>query len=60
MTAAANRQLFQKIFAELSVGNGKPFIDSLADDFRWTITGTTAWSKTYHGKQAVRSELLRP
>ncbi len=60
MTAAENRQLFQKIFAELSVGNGKPFIDSLADDFCWTITGTTPWSKTYHGKQAVRRELLRP
>jgi ketosteroid isomerase-like protein len=60
MTVAENRQLFQEIFAELSLGNGKLFIDSLADDFCWTITGTTAWSKTYHGKLAVRTELLRP
>ncbi len=60
MSAAENKQLLQTIFAELSVGNGKPFIDSLADDFCWTITGTTAWSKTYRGKQSVRTELLRP
>jgi len=60
MSAAENKQLLQTIFAELSVGNGKPFLDSLADDFCWTITGTTAWSKTYRGKQSVRTELLRP
>ena len=60
MTAAENRQLFQELFAELSLGNGKLFIDSLADDFCWTITGTSAWSKTYHGKPTVRTELLRP
>ncbi len=60
MSAAENKRLFQAIFAGLSVGDGKLFIDSLADDFCWTITGTTAWSKTYRGKQAVRGELLRP
>jgi ketosteroid isomerase-like protein len=35
-------------------------IDSLADDFCWTITGTTAWSGTYRGKEEVRAKLLRP
>ena len=60
MSAAENKRLLQTIFDQLSVGNGKPFIDSLADDFCWTITGTTAWSKTYRGKQSVRTELLRP
>jgi hypothetical protein len=30
------------------------------DDVHWTIIGTTAWSKTYRGKQAVLSELLKP
>jgi uncharacterized protein len=60
MTAAENKRLLQNIFAALSAGDGRPFIDSLADDFCWTITGATAWSKTYRGKQAVRTELLRP
>jgi len=30
----------------------------MADDFHWTVTGSTKWSKTYDGKQAVLTELL--
>ena len=58
MGTSENKQLMQHIFAELSKGNSKPFVDSMADDFRWTITGTTKWSKTYDGKQAVLTELF--
>jgi len=58
MGAFENKQLMQHIFTELSVGNSKPFVDSMADDFRWTVTGSTKWSKTYDGKQAVLTELF--
>jgi len=60
MEAEENKLLMQRIFSELSQGNGKLFVDSLADDFCWTITGTTGWSETYRGKQIVLSELLKP
>ncbi len=60
MSATENKHLMQYIFSELSKGNGKPFVESLANDFSWTVTGTTKWSKTYHGKQAVLTELLQP
>jgi uncharacterized protein len=60
MSAAQNKRLMQDIFAELAKGNGRPFVASLADDFCWTITGTTKWSRTYRGKQAVLDELLGP
>jgi ketosteroid isomerase-like protein len=58
MGESTNKQLMRHIFAELSEGNAKPFVDSMADDFRWTVTGTTKWSKTYDGKQAVLTELF--
>jgi len=32
----------------------------MAEDFCWIITGSTAWSRTYRGKAAVRAELLDP
>jgi ketosteroid isomerase-like protein len=32
----------------------------MADDFCWTVTGSTKWSGAYRGKQAVLAELLRP
>jgi ketosteroid isomerase-like protein len=60
MNAAENKQLMQSIFSETAKGDRKLFVDSLADDVRWTIIGTTKWSKTYHGKEAVLNELLGP
>jgi uncharacterized protein len=60
VSAAENKQFMQNIFSELSKGNGKPFVESLADDICWTIIGSTKWSGTYRGKQAVLNELLRP
>lgn len=50
----------QQAFEHLAQGNGRPFADLMADDFRWTVTGTTAWSKTYEGKEAVSKQLLQP
>ena len=54
------KQLLQTIFAGLAAGDSRAFVDSLADDFCWTVTGTTKWSGTYRGKEAVMSELMRP
>jgi uncharacterized protein len=60
VSTAENKALMESIFVELAKGNGRPFYDSLADDFSWTIMGTTAWSRTYAGKETVREELLQP
>ena len=60
MSSADNKRLMQEIFAALSKGDGKPFRDSLAEDVRWSLMGTTKWSGTYEGKRAVIKELLRP
>ena len=58
MGATENKQLVHHIFDELSQGNSEPFVGSMADDFRWTVTGTTKWSRTYEGKQSVLTELF--
>lgn len=60
MSAAANKQLLQHIYAELALGNSRPFLDSMAEDFSWTVQGSTAWSRTYRGRHAVREQLLKP
>jgi ketosteroid isomerase-like protein len=58
MSATENKQLMQDIFAALAEGNSRPLVDAMAADFCWTVTGTTKWSKTYAGKQAVLTELF--
>lgn len=60
MSASENKQLLQHVFAEMANGKTKPFGEILADDVRWKIIGTTRYSKTYEGKQAVYKELLEP
>jgi len=59
-TAARNKEALQRVFAELAQGNGQPFVDLWSDDFCWTIVGTTTWSGTYRGKEAVLRDLMRP
>jgi uncharacterized protein len=60
VSTAENKELMRQAFEALSAGNSRPFVDSLADDVRWTITGTTKWSRTYDGKHEVQSKLLDP
>jgi uncharacterized protein len=60
MNTIGNKQLVAHIFDRLAQGDGKPFLDSMAEDICWRVTGTTRWSKTYRGKRAVREELLGP
>jgi uncharacterized protein len=60
MSAAENKQLMEEVYAELARGNGQPFVDALGDDVRWTIIGTTEWSGTWVGKEAVQRRLLDP
>lgn len=60
MSASENKRLLQAAFASLAEGDGKPFVDLWADDFSWTIIGTTKWSGTYSGKEAVLKNLIAP
>jgi len=55
-----DKAILAAVFADTANGNGLRFIDTLADDVRWTIIGTTAWSRTYVGKTSVINDLLRP
>lgn len=58
--AAANKALLQWVFADLAAGNGRPFVEMLADDVVWHVEGSTTWSRSYRGKAEVKSRLLRP
>lgn len=58
MSKSDNKELLQHIFSEMALGNSRPLVENMADDFSWTVSGTTKWSKTYAGKQAVLDELF--
>jgi uncharacterized protein len=60
MSASDNKQTVRNNFEQLALGNGAPLLDSLADDVRWTIIGTSVLSRTFSGKQGVIDGLLVP
>jgi hypothetical protein len=60
MSAAENKRMMRSVYEELEKGNGTPFVEALAPDVRWTIKGTTAWSRTWEGFDSVRRHLLDP
>ncbi|MBA3594505.1 MAG: nuclear transport factor 2 family protein [Polaromonas sp.] len=60
LPSTGNKQLMRFIFTELAQGNGRPFVDAMADNFCWILTGQTAWSRRYEGKQVVREQLFKP
>ena len=58
MSTVENKQMVQEIFAELAQGNSRPLVESMAENFCWTVTGSNRWSGTYKGKVAVLNDLL--
>jgi ketosteroid isomerase-like protein len=60
MTASENKAIVQQIFDELANGNSAPLLESLTEDFRFVITGTSKWSRSYDGKEVVIAELFAP
>ena len=60
MSARENKQALAVILSALADGETQPFVEALADDVVWTVSGKTAWSKSYRGKTALRSELFQP
>jgi uncharacterized protein len=58
MSAAANKRLIEQIYSDAASRSGTTFIDNLADDVTWVVTGQYSWSGTYTGKEAITNDLL--
>ena len=60
MSAEENKRLLEAALLPLAVRDARAFRDVLADDVVWTVQGTTRWSGTYRGKEALFRDLFRP
>lgn len=60
MEQAARRQRVRRAFEDLSGGNASALLDLLAADVVYTLIGTTALSRTLHGRDAVLQKLIGP
>lgn len=58
MSAAENKKLMEAIFAAVAAGDRTLFVESLADDVTWRVTGHYSWSQTFKGKAALLRDLF--
>jgi len=58
MSAAENKQLVKQIYADAANRGGTTFVDHLADDVCWTVTGQYSWSRTFRGRDAILNGLM--
>jgi uncharacterized protein len=60
VSTSENKKIVQHIFDEMANSNSAPLLESLAEDFRFVVTGSSKWSRSYDGKAAVLAELFTP
>ena len=58
MSAAANKQLVQQVYADAANRSGTTFYDNLADDACWIVTGQYSWSQQFRGRDAIMNGLM--
>jgi uncharacterized protein len=57
MGASENKELVRTIFAS---SNPAAFLDGMADDVKFTLTGTTKYSGSFNSKQELVAKLFEP
>ena len=58
MNAAANKTLIQQVYADAANRSGTTFVDHLADDVRWVVTGQYSGSRTFVGRESILTGLM--
>src|SRR5436309_11187067 len=58
MSAAANKKLVQQIYTDSANRSGTTFVDNLAEDATWIVTGQYSWSHEFRGRDAINNGLM--
>jgi len=58
MTTAANKKLVQQVYEDSANRSGTTFVDNLADDASWIVTGQYSWSHEFRGREAILGGLM--
>jgi len=57
MGVAENKEVVRQMREAKGI---EPMLATMADDVRWTIIGTTKFSRTMNGKEEILEKLMRP
>ena len=58
MSTESNKKLVREIYTDSANRSGTTFVDNLADDACWTVTGQYSWSHQFRGRDAINNGLM--
>jgi ketosteroid isomerase-like protein len=58
MSSADNKKLVQQIYTDSANQSGTTFIDNIAEDVTWVVTGQYSWSGEFRGREAINEGLM--
>jgi ketosteroid isomerase-like protein len=58
MSAAANKKLVQQVYTDSANRSGTTFLDNIAEDVAWIVTGEYSWSGKFKGREAINNGLM--
>ena len=58
MSAAANKKLVQQVYTDSANRSGTTFVDNLAENATWIVTGQYSWSHEFKGRDAINNGLM--
>jgi ketosteroid isomerase-like protein len=58
MSSADNKKLVQQVYADSANRSGTTFLDNLAEDVTWIVTGQYSWSHEFKGRDAINNSLM--
>jgi uncharacterized protein len=58
MSAEANKKLVQQVYTDSANRSGTTFVDNLAEDVTWIVTGQYSWSHEFKGREAINNGLM--
>jgi uncharacterized protein len=58
MSAEANKKLVQQVYTDSANRSGTTFVDNLAEDVTWIVTGQYSWSHEFRGRDAIQNGLM--
>ena len=52
-----NKEIMTALYAEIAKGNGRPYVEALADDVTFRAIGSNSWSVKIKGKEELVREI---
>jgi ketosteroid isomerase-like protein len=53
-----NKEIIAAVFAETAKGNGRPYLEAMAENVTWRTIGKNSWSGTFTGKETIMKEIF--